>query len=467
MPVVAMTPAERSAQPITAVELRMGWLSFGAVLAVLLVSEVPTDRALVIGAIWALGGLPLYRHQWAERVAICVNHLVAERSSRIALFVGLAITIVMLWLLSPLGGLLVALPCCAAVMLIALIASPERVGGAVVGSVFSVSILLVAMGAIEGVMRSPPMRRRWGSASERAQWEQRYDRLWERNLFGLRSPYERVAKPGGVRRIVAIGDSFTWGDKIAKTEDTWPSKLEGNLRQAYPGANIQVINFGQRGFTTYNENERLRRLGWQFSPDLLLVEFVANDALPSGPYFQREPEAWMSPPVRLLPDLFTRGAINNSALLAWVQDRLSMMGTPYHLRYLQLYREDADGWRQMKTAIREIGDSTHTRGVPAVYVLHPLFIPGEWTVENYPLRSIHERVTAVASEAGLHVIDLLPVYAAQGGDWQRWWATPWDSHPGVAAHALTARVLAEYLRSERWAAALFDGGTPVQTTAEN
>jgi hypothetical protein len=165
----------------------------------------------------------------------------------------------------------------------------------------------------------------------------------------------------------------------------------------------------------------------------------------------------MSPPVRLLPDLFTRGAINNSALLAWVQDRLSMLGTPYHLRYLQLYREDSKGWQQMKAAIRQIGDSTRARGVPAVYVLHPQFIPGEWTAETYPLRSIHERVTMVAAEAGLHVIDLTPVYAAQGGDWKRWWATPWDSHPSAEAHALTARVLAEYLRSERWAAALFEG----------
>ncbi|HJR63430.1 MAG TPA: SGNH/GDSL hydrolase family protein [Gemmatimonadaceae bacterium] len=441
----------------------MGWLIFGAVLALLLVSEVPTDRALLIGAIWAAGGLPLYRRDWADRIAVTANHLAAERASRIAILIVLAITVVMLWLLSPLGGLLVALPGSVALMVMALIASPQRVGSALVGSVMSVGILVVGLGAIEGVMRSSPIRRRWGGAAERARWERQYDRLWERNLFGLRSPYERVAKPAGARRIVAIGDSFTWGDKIAKTEDTWPSQLEADLEQAYPNTTIQVINFGQRGFTTYNENEELRRLGWQFGPDLVLVEFVANDALPSGPFFQREPEAWMSPPVRLLPDLFTRGAINHSALLAWVQDRLSTMGTPYHLRYLQLYREDSEGWQQMQAAIREIGDSTRARGVPAVYILHPIFVPGEWTVETYPLRSIHERVTTVASEAGLYVIDLAPVYAAQGGDWKRWWATPWDSHPGVEAHALTARVLAEYLRSERWAAALFEGGDPNHT----
>ena len=46
------------------------------------------------------------------------------------------------------------------------------------------------------------------------------------------SRHERVERsPGGVR-VVAGGDSFTWGDKIANSDSTWPPPLEKGLTPA-------------------------------------------------------------------------------------------------------------------------------------------------------------------------------------------------------------------------------------------
>jgi hypothetical protein len=59
---------------------------------------------------------------------------------------------------------------------------------------------------------------------------------------------------------------------------------------------------------------------------------------------------------------------------------------------------------------------------------------------------VHEKVAAVARKAGLHVLDLIPAFAEQGGDWKRWWATPYNSHPNPAAYHVAADAIAKYIR---------------------
>jgi hypothetical protein len=51
-----------------------------------------------------------------------------------------------------------------------------------------------------------------------------------------------VRKEAGTERIVVLGDSFTWGDKIASSDSTWPAQLEQQLRDGWPGRRIEVVN---------------------------------------------------------------------------------------------------------------------------------------------------------------------------------------------------------------------------------
>ena len=61
-------------------------------------------------------------------------------------------------------------------------------------------------------------------------------------------------KEFGTYRILALGDSLTWGAKIRKAEDVWPRVLEGKLKEEFK-KKIEVINLGVHGFTTVNEWE--------------------------------------------------------------------------------------------------------------------------------------------------------------------------------------------------------------------
>ncbi len=113
-----------------------------------------------------------------------------------------------------------------------------------------------------------------------------------------------------------------------------------------------------------------------------------------------------------------------------------------------MYLPESAGYAQFRQALRQMGDQARARNTPLVFVLFPVLVPGDWSATSYPLQPLYERVAADARSAGLRVLDLTSAFAAQGGDWKRWWAVPYDSHPSSAAHAVAARAIREYLDHE-------------------
>ena len=79
------------------------------------------------------------------------------------------------------------------------------------------------------------------------------------------------------RRIVAFGDSLTYGYNLPIT-DSYPNQLQEKLNTL--GYNYKVINVGVNGDTTANGLARVEE-AFSFEPDLVLLEFGANDFLRS------------------------------------------------------------------------------------------------------------------------------------------------------------------------------------------
>ncbi len=299
--------------------------------------------------------------------------------------------------------------------------------------------LALSLVSLDLILQLPAFTRRFGLPTERIYQDQRYDRLWERNVFGFRSRYERVARRPGIRRVLTIGDSFTWGLYIPETDSTWPARLERLL-----GGRVEVINMAQRGWTTANEAEFLSRLGWQFDPDLLIVQYYLNDTYESGPNFQYQ----QGRQVYILPGLFSQGYIRYSALASLAASAANSLVYGTLLRRVEReghYASGSTGWRQMRAGLRQIGDSARARGTPTLFVLFPDLTPGEWTPETHPTRTIHEQVAREAAASGLQVLDLTAAFAAAGGNWKRWWVTPYDSHPNESAHEIAARAIARWI----------------------
>jgi lysophospholipase L1-like esterase len=100
------------------------------------------------------------------------------------------------------------------------------------------------------------------------------------NRLGLRGP-EIGKRPRGGMRILALGDSFSFGVG-AQDGETFPARLEEILRAK--GVATQVLNSGAPGFGVPDAVAWYERYGLALDPDaVVLAVFLANDLQDASP----------------------------------------------------------------------------------------------------------------------------------------------------------------------------------------
>jgi hypothetical protein len=99
------------------------------------------------------------------------------------------------------------------------------------------------------------------------------------NSDGLRDREHVKAKPANTIRIAVLGDSFAEAMHLPMEQTFW-SLLERKLQEcnAFPGKQVEVINFGVSGYGTAQELITLQQKVWAYSPDVVLLAFTTyND----------------------------------------------------------------------------------------------------------------------------------------------------------------------------------------------
>lgn len=93
------------------------------------------------------------------------------------------------------------------------------------------------------------------------------------NSLGARAEREyAVPKPAGTRRIVALGDSMTYGEGVTN-DSTWPAQLEGLLQQT------EVVNLGDRAYAHDQMYFTLKDSGARLTPDVVVLGFFEADLM--------------------------------------------------------------------------------------------------------------------------------------------------------------------------------------------
>src|SRR5205823_6347722 len=90
------------------------------------------------------------------------------------------------------------------------------------------------------------------------------------NSHGTRGPEFSTAKQPGTVRILALGDSRTFGWGLTD-EETYPYRLQELLRQAMPGKKIEVINAGVNAWSYSQMFVYLRDEGLAYQPDVVII----------------------------------------------------------------------------------------------------------------------------------------------------------------------------------------------------
>lgn len=259
--------------------------------------------------------------------------------------------------------------------------------------------------------------------------------------------------PPGTLRIVAVGDSFTFGQGV-EVEETFAARLEGLL----PGT--EVVNLGVSGYGTDQQLLMLRHRGLAFRPDvvllgLLVTNVLRNDDRVHGPY--AKPVFRLGPDGRLAlanvpvpapgPEPSPRpGLLGRSRLARFVRDRLEYGGF-------------GKAWPLTAAILRETVATSRQAGARLVVLL----IPTRDAVEGSRLdrwrqarmirrvaglvpRSLAEDAEDAEDTADVEVLDLAPALIA------RFQAAPReplfyarDGHLTAAGHAVAAAALARHL----------------------
>lgn len=230
-----------------------------------------------------------------------------------------------------------------------------------------------------------------------------------------RTPSE--SKPHGTRRIVAIGDSFTFGDQV-ETDETFSARLEEML----PGT--EVLNLGVRAYCVGQMLLKLSAIGTRYDPDVVIFAVYGPDYLRTSlgfyrfakPRFEIGPDrkdvAVRDTPIASREETYERLRAEQWPLswtFAFFRQELmrSRMWRSWST-HDRVYREESDALHEM--LLREARDVARRSGAEILFV----YVPDASEFET-PLRVSWDRASFRRLFAGMGAprVDLVPALLAR------------------------------------------------------
>jgi hypothetical protein len=261
------------------------------------------------------------------------------------------------------------------------------------------------------------------------------------NSLGLRDREYPRGRGSGITRIVALGDSQTFGNGLDLAE-TWPKQLESALN-ADGEPRWEVVNGGLPASSTRHQSLLLGRILDSMQADLILVALYVNDVgmVSEVPPFPIETRLSLRHRVAYLlkrSTLFTAfwqacGSV----------PRLLGQRSEGYERELAMLKGEYDrfveqGWKQVEESLGQIKRQAADSGGDAMVVVLPRRdqVSGLLTQTAY-----NDRVRKIADELGLKTIDVLsPLRAAYVTHANRLFIA-WDGHHSALANGVVAQTI--------------------------
>ena len=270
------------------------------------------------------------------------------------------------------------------------------------------------------------------------------------NSAGVRDREELTQpKPPGQRRVICVGDSFTFGWGIPE-EQNWVRLLEDRLREG--GRDVRTVNCGAAGTVCVDEYVAgLQQRFARFEPDAVVLTICLNDLIGSdGLMVIGPPVDTGSALLDLVQAAMGRGPLALSQDRDWVGELLAMPetypdGTPNP-------RFGADKpfqamWSQgvPQKSLREAKAWCDERGIPLMVVLWP-FLQGLGEGRHYPFQPLHTLVKEDLAKADIPMLDVLPWLVDV--DHEDLWVTPADMHPNPRAQELVIDAITDFVQKQ-------------------
>lgn len=258
-------------------------------------------------------------------------------------------------------------------------------------------------------------------------WLALYTKL---NSLGCRDREWSQSKPGGVRRIAFVGDSFTYGWGIERPEDRFSDRIQSLFDGRAPGT-VEVMNVAKPGWDTGDQLQPIKDIIELYAVDEIVLCYVANDIeklLPTETGFNptRPPE----------PFIFN---MDSSCLLDYLYRRIYLPRVPSVRNYHDWLAEgfnDKDIWRRHRQQHGAIIQACQEHGVTLRVALLPFI---RTSGDKLHIGDIHAMLQRWFEENKTPVADLYSVIADIAA--VDLVVNQLDAHPNEHAHKLFAEAI--------------------------
>ncbi len=247
------------------------------------------------------------------------------------------------------------------------------------------------------------------------------------NSLGCRDKEWSLAKPQGVRRIVFLGDSFTYGWGIENPADRFGDLIQARFEGAKPGS-VEVMNVAKPGWGTIDQINPLLGMIDAYSVDEVVLCHVPNDIeklLPVSDEFN---------PIRPPSSGFFN--LDSSPLLDYLYRRIYLPRVPtvrgYHDWLADGYANVAV-WNQQRDNFQRMVQLCRERGAVFRVVLLP-FLRTQGS--RFDQHEIHKKLGKEFETSQVPVIDLQDMLKEQAAT--KLVVNSVDPHPNELAHRFFA-----------------------------
>jgi lysophospholipase L1-like esterase len=278
------------------------------------------------------------------------------------------------------------------------------------------------------------------------------------NSLGFRDEEFPPDKPTNEFRILALGDSVTWGDYL-DADKVYVKQLEANLNADASASAIRfrVINAGIGDIGLKEEVDILTEKGLSVKPDIVMVEFFLNDSRPPWGFSgELKYKGWLRRNSLLVDSIY-----RNLLLRQWVKEKGVDRGAWWIYVNQLNWRSDKnefdkfvdlagldwgaawkpDSWTMVESQfskLRQLSDQHGFRvfivGFPVVYQMETDFY------DDTPQQALKN----LTSKYNFLYLDLLPMLRPYGAHKDKYYFD--QVHPTEIGNELIGSYIAGYLK---------------------
>ena len=273
------------------------------------------------------------------------------------------------------------------------------------------------------------------------------DSMIQTNSHGLRDREFSYKKPDSIKRILGIGDSFTFGNKV-RVGDCYLKQLEAILNRG----KWEVINAGVTGYNMWQYLAYFKHYGYRYNPDLVTIGFFFDDFTgdPEPGDKRVENRRYRSFSFLRLVN-FSRNCID---LLRY---RYRYLSDASWLKSIEERREyilnsedsliltgkaDPELYNKFEFRLKELNDIAMQHGGKVLVIL----IPDVMQLNHPEFKVVNSILENICKRCSVDYLDITPYFEGIK-DIERLYLLPRDAHTSPEGHQIIARELANKIKA--------------------